>query len=131
MMELQAEKGMKAAQTATAEFSRFGTQVGQIQDGVTIAQLIAQKMFSQPETITAFLPSVGPQITWQPGEIKMEGDPGDLTTEWEINKNIMDYIPGKFQIVIEQYPGVKIEYLGEPNYVPPSAAPGFNQSQMA
>ena len=27
----------------------------------------------------------------------------------------MDYIPGKFQMNITQYPKVQIEYLGEPN----------------
>lgn len=121
----QAAQGMQAAVEATAEMSRFGTQVGQIQNGVTIAQLVTQKIMAQPDTVTAFIPSVGPDISWVPGGVDLQYRAGELSTDWEINKNVLDYIPGKFKFIIEQYPDIKIEYLGEPRYVPPSASPGY------
>lgn len=121
----EADKGMQAAQSATAEMSRFGTQTGQIQDGVTIAQLVTQKLFQQPDTITTFIPSVGPDISWIPAQANISVDPGSTSTEWEVSKNVLSYVPGKFQMIIKQYPKVQIEYLGQPNYVPPSAAPNY------
>ncbi len=123
----QAEKGMQAALEATAELSRFGTQVGQIQDGVTISQLISQKLAEQPETITTFLPSVGPSISWTPNEMQISVNPGRTETDWELDKNVLSYIPGKYQMIIDQYPSVKIEYLGRPSYVPPSASPDYEE----
>ena len=80
-------------------------------------------MLVQPVTYTAFLPSADVQISWQPQELDLEYDAGSLEFDWEIMRNGMDYIPGKFQMAITQYPKVQIEYLGKPNYVPPSANP--------
>lgn len=119
--------GKQTAQEATAEMTRFGDQLGQIQDGVTVAGLIQQKMLQQPDTVTVFLPSTGPAVSWDPNQINMKYQPGNLDFEWKINQNVLNYIPGKFQMVIKQYPKVQIEYLGDPNYVPPSASPNYEE----
>lgn len=123
-----AKRGKQAALKAVGEMSSFGKQLGRIDKGVTVSQLVTQKMWQQPETVTVFLPSVGPSISWVPNQINKEYTPGVLEMDWQINKNVMDYIPGKFQIIIEQYPSVKIEYLGEPQYVPPSSNPHYEAS---
>lgn len=123
----QAGRGRQAALDATAELARFGRQVGAIEDGVTIAQLVAQQILQQPGTVTAFIPSVGPEISWLPGGVELAYQPPQLETDWQTNKNVLDYIPGKFEVVIEQYPTVEIEYLGEPQYVPPSASPTYEE----
>lgn len=124
VLEDEAAKGRKVAQQAVAEFSRFGTQMGRISDGVTIAQLVTQKIMEQPDTITAFIPSVGPDISWIPAEVNLEYIPGELSTDWKVNRNMMEYIPGKFEFIIDQYPDITIQWLGQPNYFPASAQPG-------
>ena len=124
VLEDEAAKGREAAQQAVAEFSRFGTQMGRIADGVTIAQLVTQKIMEQPDTITAFIPSVGPDISWIPAEANLEYIPGELSTDWKVNRNLMEYIPGKFEFIIDQYPDITIQWLGQPNYFPVSAKPG-------
>lgn len=119
--------GKQTALEATAEMTRFGDQIGQIQDGVTVAGLIQQKMLEQRDSMTVFLPSTGPVVSWDPNQMDVKYQPGNLEFEWKINQNILNYIPGKFQMVIKQYPKVQIEYLGDPNYVPPSANPNFEE----
>jgi len=127
MLAEEASKGAQAVQKAVADFGNFAYQASQIQNGVTIPQLISQKLFEQPDTITTFLPSAGPEISWDPATVDTDYIAASTQTDWEINQNVLDYVPGKFQMIIEQYPQVKIEYLGEPNYVPPSANPNYEE----
>ena len=93
-------QGRQAAYQAVGEAVQFGNQMQQIQDGVSIGQIIRQRLLQQPETYTTFLPSAGTDIQ-------------------------MNFIPGKFQFEITQYPDVRVEYLGKPTYVPPSASPDY------
>ena len=127
MMADEAAKGKQAVQSAISDMASFGEQVSQIQNGVTIAQLVSQKLFHQPDTITTFLPSVGPDISWEPASVNVDYQAGSIETDWEIDQNVLDYVPGKFQMIIEQYPQVKIEYLGKPHYVPASADPNYEE----
>lgn len=123
MIKDEAQKGYQASLDAIAELSSFGTQVGQIQNGVSIVQVLAQRIQQQPDVITAFIPNVGPSISWDPGQLTVDYHPGELQTEWELSKNVLSYIPGGYEMIIEQYPKVQVEYLGQPNYFPASAAP--------
>lgn len=97
----------------------------QIQDGVSIGQIIRQRLLQQPETYTTFLPSAGTDISWQPAQLDKQYNPGSLEFDWQIMQNQMNFIPGKFQFEITQYPDVRVEYLGKPTYVPPSASPDY------
>lgn len=119
------QKGFQDADRAKAEYAQMGNQMAQIQTGVDVADIVSQKLLKQPTTQTVFLPSKGPVVSWEPNSIKMQFKPGELSIDWQVLKNTMDYIPGKFQMEILQYPKIEIEYLGEPNYVPPSASPNY------
>lgn len=44
---------------------------------------------------------------------------------WNTTKNQLEFIPGRFQMEITQYPEVIIEYTGGFQYVPPSSDPDF------
>lgn len=125
-----ASQGTQTAYQTIGESVQVGNQMGRIQDGVSIGQIIRQKMLEQPVSYTTFLPSSPPDISWQPQELNLEYDPGALHFDWQIMRNMMDYIPGKFQMNITQYPKIQIEYLGEPNYVPPSANPNYQEESV-
>ena len=48
-----------AAYQAIGEAVQLGNQMQQIQDGVTIGQLVRERFLQQPTTYTVFLPSAG------------------------------------------------------------------------
>lgn len=124
-----AQRGRQAAMQATAELSSFGSQLGRIDQGVQIPQLVGQQIRQRemPNSYTVFIPSVGPDLSWDPATIQGEYQPAQYETQWQLDKNVMEYIPGKAQLIIEQLPRVDIEYTGSPNYVPPSSAPDYSE----
>jgi hypothetical protein len=86
------------------------------------------------------------QVEWQlpaanaatTQQIQNEADvfpfPQNFSIKYEMNKasfefmnrdTEMEFVPGSIEITIKQYPGVKIEYIGGPLYVPPSADPNY------
>ncbi len=123
--EYYANRGRQNSYQFIGDNVQMGNQMSQIQDGVTISQIMRQKMLESPDIYTTFLPSAPTDISWQPQELNLDYDPGSLKFDWEIMRNQMDYIPGKFNFSITQYPEVKVEYLGTPVYVPPSADPNY------
>lgn len=125
-----AQKGAQAAQAAQGEAAQMGNQMQQIQDGVTIGQIVKSKMLEQPTSYTTFIPSVGPDLTWDPAQLQTQYDPGSTQLDWQETKNVLNYVPGKFSIMVTQYPKVAIEYIGDPMYVPPSANPNYEEPAM-
>jgi hypothetical protein len=120
-------QGRQTAYENIGERVQFGNQIAQIQDGVTISAVVRQKMLEQPTTYTTFIPSAGIDMSWQPQELHLDYEPASLNFDWQIMRNTMDFVPGKYQMDILQYPKVQIEYLGEPTYVPPSANPNYEE----
>jgi hypothetical protein len=122
----QGENGWNKVREGVDDTVHMGNQMARIDDGLTIAQIVRSKAIENPTTYTAFLPSVGPDISWKSAELDMDYDPGDVDIDWQLKKLAMDYIPGKFSLVITQYPKVSVEYLGGIRYTPPSADPNYN-----
>ncbi len=108
-----------------------GKDMARIEDGVTIAGIIQQKMLQQPESYTAFLPSTGADLSWTPGNIQTDYQPGEVTHDWQITQNVMNYIPGSVKIKVVQQGDVNIEYLGRPMYIPPSADPEYEEEDAS
>ena len=120
-------QGMQTAYENIGDRVQFGNQISQIQDGVSISQVVQQKMLEQPTTYTTFIPSAGIDISWQPQQLNLDYQPTQLEFDWQTMTNSMEYVPGKYQMDILQYPKVQIEYLGTPTYVPPSADPNYEE----
>ena len=120
-------QGMQTAYENIGDRVQFGNQISQIQDGVSISQVVQQKMLEQPTTYTTFIPSAGIDISWQPQQLNLDYQPTQLEFDWQTMKNSMEYVPGTYQMDILQYPKVQIEYLGTPTYVPPSADPNYEE----
>ena len=120
-------QGLQTAFENIGDRVQFGNQSSQIQDGVSIGQVVQQKMLEQPTTYTTFIPSAGIDISWQPQQLNLDYQPTQLEFDWQTMKNSMEYVPGKYQMDILQYPKVQIEYLGTPTYGPPSADPNYEE----
>lgn len=137
--EMRASLGLKDMQRFAADNAAKGVQNAQSTTGtdmsdvpkfgdpsVSVKDIMASKLMDPtPQVAVTFLPTVGPAITWQPADLQLDYEPGTVTFDWKLLQNTMEYIPGKFHLDILQYPDVQIEYLGGPNYVPPSAAPDY------
>lgn len=106
-----------------------GKQMAAIEEGMTINQIISQRMLnrSQLETYTAFLPSTGAAISWEPGQIRLDAHKGELNYDWQIKSNILSYVPGSVRMKILERGGVDIEYVGSPIYIPKSADPNYEE----
>ena len=123
----QADKGKAAAQDATARYVQVGNQMAQIQKGANIPDIIYMQMSSQmqPHTDLEAMPLPPPNISWTPESLEMKYTPSSIEFEADIKNAETNYVPGELAINVEQYPKVEIEYMGDPIYVPPSAAPGY------
>lgn len=129
-VKIEAQEGIQNALKATGDAARAGWQISRNHhNGVNIAQIVQQKMMEQPDMVMKFLPQGGAELSWDPAVCDLSYKKGDVQHKWERPTTQYEYIPGKISMNIIQYPSVKVEYVGEPQYVPPSAAPNYEESQ--
>ena len=72
-----------------------------------------------------FLPSTGPEITWDPGEMQIRFEMDKLNFDWKVSHPQFKFTPGDITLSVKQQPDVIIKYVGGPLYVPPSADPDY------
>ena len=125
-----AQKGRSSIREYTTEAKEMGKEMSNIHEDVTIAQIIRQKMLEQPEMYTAFLPSAGAEISWEPGSISLNYRPQQTDYDWQIKDNSLVDIPGSISVKIVEFAKVNIEYLGSPMYIPPSADPNYEEPMV-
>lgn len=119
-------RNKRAGTEAVARYVDFGNQISQIQKGASIPDILFARMMQDKGmgnlTVTRPAPV---EASWTQPQFDMSYTPVTQTFDWQMAKNTMEFIPGKFTMNIMQYPEVRIKYLGKPNYVPPSAAPDY------
>lgn len=124
-----ADKGVQNAMQKSAEYAQIGKQLSQIQNGAKVSDVYRNKLLNElvsDSNVNVQVTQLGdPDITWTPPTIDLSYIKGDITTEWQVNKSEMEYVPGRFHMDIIQMPKVSIEYVGGPRYVPASADPNY------
>ena len=116
----------------TREYVEIGKELSNIQDGVTVSDVFKSKMLEQPSVLyTAYLPSVGADLSWSPAQLQMSYEPATTETNWQINKNEFNFVPGSIKVKVSELASVDIQYLGGPMYVPPSADPEYEETTQA
>ena len=127
-IEQYAQKGQQASYTATATYAQHGQMLLNAKLGEDVlgqfAAEAATKDLKLNEGLT-FLPSVPPEITWDPGEMHIRYEMDKLNFDWKVNQTKFEFIPGDIEISVKQKPEVIIKYIGGPLYVPPSADPDY------
>jgi hypothetical protein len=123
-----AQRGQQAAYEATATYARQGqllltAKVGQ--ELVTQFASEAQTKDLKTNVGIQFLPSVGADISWEPGEMNIRYEMDKLNFDWRVSQGQLEFIPGDIEISVKQQPDVVIKYVGGPIYVPPSADPDY------
>lgn len=119
------ERGKQAASEAIARYAELGNQMAQAHKGANLPDIITNRMMQDSHRELALVPISGIDISWFPGSLDVEYNPVKLDFDWEAARTSLEFIPGNFSINITQYPKIQIEYLGKPNYVPPSASPDY------
>ena len=79
----------------------------------------------KPNSGIKFLPSVPPEITWDPGEMHIRYEMDKLNFDWRMNEPKFEFTPGDIELSVTQKPDVIIKYVGGPLYVPPSSDPNY------
>ena len=127
-IEQRAQQGQQAAYEATAIYA----QQGQMLLNAKIGQELVTQFAEDAQTRNLktnvgiqFLPSVGPEISWDPGQMRIHYEMDKLNFDWRINKTQFKFTPGDIEISVKQKPDVVISYVAGPLYVPPSADPTY------
>ena len=125
--EQNAQKGIQAAYKATATIAQEGYLMMKTKLGEeVITQLSRQSLLEGVQDVgMQFLPKVGPEITWDPGEMNIRYEMDKLAIDWKMNEGSFEFTPGDIEFTVTQRPDVVIKYIGGPIYVPPSADPNY------
>lgn len=125
-IEQAAQKGQQKVYETTATYARRGDLLLEAKIG---EQLISQFAMESQQVNTDFsmqwLPSTGPDISWEQGELNIRYEMDKLNFDWRMNNGNVEFIPGNIEFTVTQQPDVVIKYVGGPVYVPPSADPDY------
>ena len=126
-LEQNAQKGKEAAYTATATFAQEGKLMMETKLGEEVITKLAKDAYKDNirDVAMDFLPSVGPEITWDVGEMNIRYEMDKLNFDWKIGGGSFEFTPGDIEFTVTQRPEVLIKYVGGPIYVPPSADPDY------
>ena len=122
-----AQRGLENIQQLTRTYIEDGKQLQALNTDVHPADLAKQKNMEQPNTpVTLFLPNGGTEISWIPNDLQKQYHPPEYSANYQMSEYEFEYTPASIEFTVTQYPSVSIEYLGTPNYVPPSADPNYS-----
>ena len=127
-IEQYAQKGQQASYTATATYAKQGKMFLEAKIGENVTGQIAAESTMKnyhPNSGIEFLPSVPPEITWDPGEMEIRYEMDKLNFDWRVNHPKFEFTPGDIELSVTQQPDVIIKYVGGPLYVPPSSDPEY------
>ncbi len=127
-----AQKGQNAAYEATAQFASEGKMLLRAKVGSEALSNLFEQRAEQPkgDFKMGFIPTTGPNIEWEPPEISIQYEMDKLNFDTKVANGNIQFVPGSIELVINQLPDVQIDYIGDPIYVPPSAAEMFNPGSI-
>ena len=127
-IQQSAQRGQQAAYEATATYARNGkifmnAKIGE--EKITQLAQESQMRDYKANVNSQFLPSVGPEISWDVGEMNIRYQMDKLNFDWKLNGGNFEFVPGDIEFSVTQMPDVIIKYVGGPIYVPPSSDPNY------
>ncbi len=125
-VEQAAQRGQQKVYDTMATYARQGDLLLEAKIG---EQLISQFAMESQQVNTDFamqwLPSTGPNISWDEGELSIRYEMDKLNFDWRMGGGNFEFVPGDIEFTVTQQPDVIIKYIGGPVYVPPSADPDY------
>ena len=130
-----ADRGMQQAQQVTAQYAAEGRMYLRSrpgEGGEAIQQMLVNRtMLPTGEFELDFIPKGGADISVSEPAFSIRYQMDKLNFDWKVNEGSVEFIPGSVEISVTQFPDVKIEYVGDPIYVPPSVAERFTGESPA
>jgi len=123
-----AQQGQQAAYAATAAYAQQGQLLLQAKVDPQVAANFSYNPNPTEVPVNVgieFTPKVGPEISWDPGEMNIRFEMDKLNFDWRMNQTQFEFTPGDIEISVTQQPDVVIKYVGGPLYVPPSSDPNY------
>ena len=122
-----AQKGQQAAYQATATYAQQGKLMMETKLGEEVITKFSREslMKNVKDVGLTFLPSTGPEITWDVGEMNIRYEMDKLNFDWKFGEGDFKFTPGDIELTVTQRPEVIIKYIGGPIYVPPSSDPNY------
>lgn len=122
-----AQKGNQAAYEATAQLAQEGQLMLKAKIGEDVLGQIFANRNQQPtgEFELGFTPSEPVDINYEAGDLIINYQMDKLNFDLKVANGNFEFVPGDIELSITQHPEVRIEYIGGPIYVPPSADPNF------
>ena len=127
-IQRSAEAGQQAAYSATATYARQGQLLLQARVGqelVTQFAAEAQNKDLKTNVGIQFLPTTGPEISWDKGAINIRYEMDKMNFDWRTQNGDIQFTPGDIEISVTQQPDLIIKYVGGALYVPPSSDPNY------
>ena len=127
-IQRSAEAGQQAAYSATATYARQGQLLLQARVGQElVTQFAAEAQNTDLKTNVGiqFLPTTGPEISWDKGEINIRYEMDKMNFDWRTQNGDIQFTPGDIEISVTQQPDLIIKYVGGALYVPPSSDPNY------
>ena len=126
LIQQQAQQGMQGAYEATGVLAQEGRMMMEAKIKNVVPQLARQQTQGEPvNNNIEFLPRVGPDISWDGGELSIRYEMDKLNFDWRMGQMNYTFVPGDIEFTMTQRPDVIIKYVGGPLYVPPSADPDY------
>lgn len=128
-----AQKGRQAVYEATATYAQQGRMMMETKVGEDVIGQIAAASTGVGQDVNVniqFLPKTGPEITWQGGQMNIQYEMDKLNFDWRLQKMNFEFTPGDIEFSVKQRPEVIIKYVGGPLYVPPSADPDYEPTDV-
>ncbi len=122
-----AERGRQAALEATGRYSEMGRQMGEIDRGVTPAQVYCQRLDAQANTTLVVRSAAPIDISYRPGRVQIDYTPARVEIDWNVERALRRYTPTDFSFEVLQPPSIAFTCLDDFQYIPERAAPGFNR----
>lgn len=122
-----AQKGSQSAYEATAQLAQEGQLMLKAKIGEDVLGQIFSSRVQQPtgEFELGFTPSEPVELNYEAGDLIINYQMDKLNFDLKVANGNFEFIPGDIELSITQHPEVRIEYVGGPIYVPPSADPNF------
>ena len=127
-IQRSAEAGQQAAYSATATYARQGQLLLQARVGQELVTQFAgeaQNKDLKTNVGIQFLPTTGPEISWDKGEINIRYEMDKMNFDWRTQNGDIQFTPGDIEISVTQQPDLIIKYVGGALYVPPSSDPNY------
>ncbi|MGL5977769.1 MAG: hypothetical protein ACRCZJ_02080 [Erysipelotrichaceae bacterium] len=109
----------------TQDTASFQLQAKSLQEGMqSVHDVVLQRLNSEVLNHVVYM-SNSNQAKVEPDSLQLEFQPLKIDFDFSQLKAQMQFQPGSLQFIIDTYPDVAIEYIGDPIYVPASSDPNY------